>query len=132
MLGAIWICKIHGSRCAIYGSILRAGIHGSRRLVACAIYRFFANFHSLGCKLTLLLFLRKGDRSWWLITVPYMISLTSICCKILEHIIFSNIMNSVFGLGVFGMARRHALVSLRQAAPSQRHTCCPLLFIFIF
>ena len=28
---------------------------------------------------------------------------------------------AVFGLGVFGMARRHALVSLRHAAPSQHH-----------
>ena len=27
----LWICAIHGSRCAIYESILCAGIHGSRR-----------------------------------------------------------------------------------------------------
>ena len=27
----LWICAIHGSRCAIYGSILCAGIHGSCR-----------------------------------------------------------------------------------------------------
>ena len=37
----LWICAIHGSRCAIYGSLLHAGIHGSRRVAACAIYRFF-------------------------------------------------------------------------------------------
>ena len=27
----LWICTIHGSRCAVYGSQVRAGIHGSRR-----------------------------------------------------------------------------------------------------
>ena len=32
---------------------------------------------------------------------------------------------AVFGLGVFGMPR-HALVSLRHAAPSQRQAACPL------
>ena len=37
----------------------------------------------------------------------------------------------VFGLGVFGMARRHALVSLRHAAPSQRHAA-PYFFFLIF
>ena len=26
-----WICEIHGSRCAIYGSLARAGIHGCLR-----------------------------------------------------------------------------------------------------
>ena len=35
----MWICAIHGSHCAIYGSIVRAGIHGSRRVVASAICR---------------------------------------------------------------------------------------------
>ena len=44
----------------------------------------------------------------------------------------SNIcLDTVFGLGVFGMARRHALVSLRHAAPSQRHAA-PFLFYFNF
>ena len=40
----LWICAIHESRCAIYGSILCAGIHGSRRnlWIALPIYRFFA------------------------------------------------------------------------------------------
>ena len=27
----LWICEIHGSRCAIYGSLARAGIHGCLR-----------------------------------------------------------------------------------------------------
>ena len=46
---------------------------------------------------------------------------------------------AVFGLGVFSMARRHALVSLRHAlvslrhaAPSQRHAAFFLFFFFIF
>ena len=38
-------------------------------------------------------------------------------------------MMAVFGLGVFSIARRHALVSLRHAAPSQRHAA-PFLFLF--
>ena len=41
----LWICDIHGSACAIYGSILCAEIHGLRRylwiahvrIVACAV-----------------------------------------------------------------------------------------------
>ena len=37
----LWICAIHGLRCAIYGSLLCAGIRGLRRVVACAIYGFF-------------------------------------------------------------------------------------------
>ena len=37
--------------------------------------------------------------------------------------------DTVFGLGVFCMARRHALVSLRHAAPSQRHA---VFFFFFF
>ena len=36
---------------------------------------------------------------------------------------------TVFGLGVFSMARRHALVSLRHATPCQRHAG---LFLFLF
>ena len=36
----LWIWPIHGSRCAIYGSLLRAGIHGSRKVVACATCGF--------------------------------------------------------------------------------------------
>ena len=38
----LWIGPIHGSRCAIYGSLglLRAGIYGSRKVVACAICGF--------------------------------------------------------------------------------------------
>ena len=36
---------------------------------------------------------------------------------------------TVFGLGVFGMARRHALVSLRHAALSQRHAA-PSSFLY--
>ena len=37
----LWICAIHGSCCAICGSLVRAGIHGSRsrRVVASAICR---------------------------------------------------------------------------------------------
>ena len=27
----LWICDIHGSRCAIYESLVRAGIHGCLR-----------------------------------------------------------------------------------------------------
>ena len=27
----LWICEIHGSSCAIYGSLARAGIHGCLR-----------------------------------------------------------------------------------------------------
>ena len=27
----LWICTIHGSACTIYGSLVRAGIHGSRK-----------------------------------------------------------------------------------------------------
>ena len=40
----LWICVIHGSRCAIYGSLLCAGIHESRRnlWIALPIYQFFA------------------------------------------------------------------------------------------
>ena len=38
----------------------------------------------------------------------------------------------VFGLGVFSMARRHALVSLRHAAPSQRHAALFYFFFFFF
>ena len=40
----LWICDIHGSRCAIYGSILCAEIHGLRRnlwIAQGSIYRFF-------------------------------------------------------------------------------------------
>ena len=37
---------------------------------------------------------------------------------------------TVFGLGVFGMARRHALVSLRHAAPSQRQAAPSSFFSF--
>ena len=44
---------------------------------------------------------------------------------------YSDIYIAVFGLGVFGMARRHALVSLRHAAPSQCQTA-PFLFFFKF
>ena len=34
----LWICAIHdGSCCAICGSLVCAGIHGSRRVAACAI-----------------------------------------------------------------------------------------------
>ena len=36
----MWIWPIHGSCCAIYGSLLRAGIHGSRKVVACVICGF--------------------------------------------------------------------------------------------
>ena len=46
---------------------------------------------------------------------------------------------TVFSLGVFSMARRHALVSLRHAlvslrhaAPSQRHAALFLMLIFFF
>ena len=35
----LWICAINGSRCA--RSLLCAGIHGSRRVVACKIYGFW-------------------------------------------------------------------------------------------
>ena len=38
---------------------------------------------------------------------------------------------SVFGLGVFSTARRHALVPLRHAAPSQRHAALFLFFLFL-
>ena len=50
----LWICAIHGWRCAIYGSILCTGIHGSRRnlWIALPIYRFFAT--SPGNNLTII------------------------------------------------------------------------------
>ena len=45
----LWICAIHGSRCAICGSILCTGIHGLRRnlwiSIACAIYRSAGSAH---------------------------------------------------------------------------------------
>ena len=37
---------------------------------------------------------------------------------------------AVFGLGVFSMARRHALVSLRHAAPAS--AMLPFFFTFFF
>ena len=33
----LWICTIHGSRCKIYGFLVRAGIHGSRRNLCIAL-----------------------------------------------------------------------------------------------
>ena len=45
----LWICAIHGSRCAIRGSILCTGIHGLPRnlwiSIACAIYRYAGSAH---------------------------------------------------------------------------------------
>ena len=34
-------------RCAIYGSLVRTGIHGSRKVVACAICGFGVYYKSL-------------------------------------------------------------------------------------
>ena len=52
---------------------------------------------------------------------------------------YTNMHISVFGLGVFSMARRHALVSLRHAlvslrhaAPSPRHAALFFFFFFFF
>ena len=42
----LWICKIHGSRCAMYGSLVRAGIHGSRRVRSTgSLYRPYLKSH---------------------------------------------------------------------------------------
>ena len=46
MLGAIcgYVCEIHGSRCAVYGSIVRAGIHGCLRSRSTgSLYRPYLN-----------------------------------------------------------------------------------------
>ena len=41
----LWICAIHGSRCAICGSILCVGIHGLRRNLWISIARSTGSAH---------------------------------------------------------------------------------------
>ena len=51
-------------------------------------------------------------------------------CLYLRHLNECADYNTVFGLGVFSMARRHALVSLRHAAlPAP---CCPFFYFYFF
>ena len=49
VLGAIYV---HGSRCVIYGYLVRAGIHGSHKVVACATYRSTGYLHRRHLNLT--------------------------------------------------------------------------------
>ena len=62
----------------------------------------------------------------WYDYVRVVIYFLELCSDVLLLWFFST--NTVFGLGVFSMARRHALVSLRHAAPSQRHAA---LYFFL-